>query len=85
MKGLRTRFGIVPLTFAIGLALGSALTGVAWAYQTHMQNALSSLNNAAYELNQAVSDKGGHRANALTYVNKAIQETKWGIEYANTH
>lgn len=81
MKALKTRF-FVPAVFALGLLIGLAAMGTAWAAQTHMQNALSDLQNAQYQLQQATPDKGGHRVNALNYVEKAIQETRWGIQYA---
>lgn len=47
--------------------------------QPHMQAALSALNNAKSELEQANADKGGHRANALGLVNRAIDEVTKGI------
>ncbi len=48
--------------------------------QPHMQNALSALENAKTNLNNATTDKGGHRAKALDYVKDAISEVKKGID-----
>jgi len=50
--------------------------------QPHMQSALDSLRNAKRELDQATSDKGGHRAKAIDLVKEAIAEVKAGIEAA---
>lgn len=84
MKRLLSRFGIVPLVFAFGLLIGSALTGTAFAvYQPHMYNALNSLSNARNELQMANNDKAGHRKVAMNLVNQAIQQVHWGIQSAN--
>ena len=56
-----------------------AVTSGAAADQPHMQAALDALNNAKSELNQANADKGGHRANAISLVNQAIDEVTRGI------
>lgn len=84
MKQLISRLGIVPVTFVLGLLVGGGLAGGAVAAnQPHMQNALSALQTAHYELSVAVADKGGHRDSAISYVNSAIQQVKQGIQYAN--
>ena len=57
----------------------------AMADQPHMHDALSALQRAKSELEQATRDKGGHRDNALIRVNEAIIEVKEGIEYDRTH
>ncbi len=86
MKNAIIRFRYVALTFALGLLLGGALVGTALAVnQPHMQSALSSLQTARYNLEHATSDKGGHRTNALNYVNYAITEVQRGISYSNNH
>src|SRR5947209_4212268 len=72
---LGNRLGI--LLFVFGM-----LFGVAWATQVHMSNAMHDLQSAAYELNQAAPDKGGHRVQAVNLVNQAIQQVKWGMQYA---
>ena len=48
--------------------------------QPHMQAALTALENAKNNLNNATADKGGHRIKALGYVNDAISEVQKGIE-----
>jgi hypothetical protein len=48
--------------------------------QPHMQRALDLLRDAKSNLEAATSDKGGHRARAIGYVNNAIDEVKKGID-----
>lgn len=48
--------------------------------QPHMQTALTALESAKNNLEQASSDKGGHRVKALDLVKDAIKEVKKGIE-----
>lgn len=62
---------------AIGFVAGQAS-----AYQPHMQNALDRLRGARAELSAAAADKGGHRVRAIGYVDRAIEETRAGIQYA---
>ena len=47
--------------------------------QPHMQSALDRLKDARNNLDRANPDKGGHRAKAIEYVNKAIDEVNLGI------
>ena len=63
--------------FFIGLVSGQALAG-----QPHMRNALNALNTAADQLQQAQTDKGGHRAKALALVGQAQAEVQAGINFA---
>jgi len=56
-----------------------AVPGGAGGDQPHMQAALDALNSAKSELDQATADKGGHRANAISLVNQAIDEVTKGI------
>lgn len=51
------------------------------ADQPHMEKALDALRTAKRELNDASSDKGGHRARALGFVEKAINEVERGIKF----
>jgi hypothetical protein len=70
----------------MGVALCALVAGVtAWAGQPHMQKALTHLNQARDELQQASNDKGGHRQNALDLVNRAITQVEKGMEYAKEH
>jgi hypothetical protein len=48
--------------------------------QPHMQAALSFLKSAKSDLERATTDKGGHRVNAIKFVDQAIDEAKKGIE-----
>jgi hypothetical protein len=47
--------------------------------QPHMTAALNQLYSAKKNLEEATADKGGHRANALGFVNKALSEVGLGI------
>ena len=51
--------------------------------QPHMQAALDLLRQARTNLERATTDKGGYRKKAIDEVNKAIDETKKGIEAGN--
>ena len=51
--------------------------------QPNMEAAIEHLRAAQDNLQDAASDKGGHRARALELVQQAIQETQEGIEYAS--
>ena len=75
-----TQIAALGATLALGVAIGQAI-----AAQPHMEAALSALQSAKAELQQAVADKGGHRVKALDSVNTAISETRAGIEFAKTH
>ncbi len=45
-----------------------------------MQQALEYLRQAKNNLEAASSDKGGHRKNAIGFVNEAIDQVKKGID-----
>lgn len=79
MKTFLSRIGKAPFTFALGLFIGLVVTGSAWAYQSHMQNALGNLYSARTQLNSAMSDKAGHRVSAISLVSQAIGQVKAGI------
>ena len=64
------------------LPVAGFVAGQALAYQPHMQSAMDHLRAARGELNAATADKGGHRARAISYVDRAINETRAGIAYA---
>lgn len=53
--------------------------------QPHMQAALEHLRAAQQELQQASSDKGGHRVKAEQSIRQAITHVEAGIRYDNTH
>lgn len=72
----------LALTAAFGLALGGGFfAGQATANQPAMQNALANLQQAKGNLQNATSDKGGHRVAAIAHVNAAIAEVQAGIRY----
>ncbi|GEM_PF-330078 len=72
-------------------ALGSVLVGGFWAGQAtaeresqpQMRSALANLRQAKGNLQQASSDKGGHRVAAVRLVDQAIAQTQAGIEFDN--
>jgi hypothetical protein len=80
-SALARRIGL-PALFLSGAIIGSAITGVAFANQPHMVNALHDLQTAQSQLNAATADKGGHRDNALSLVSQAISQVRAGIAYA---
>lgn len=53
--------------------------------QPHMQEALTSLQQARHHLESAIPDKGGHRSAALKACDEAIKHTQEGIQYAKEH
>ena len=55
------------------------------ADQPHMQAALDALRLAKRELEQATTDKGGHRARAMGLVNQAIVQVEKGVEFDRRH
>ncbi len=52
--------------------------------QTHMSAALGHLKNADQQLQQASSDKGGHRVRAMQVTEQAMSQVEQGIQYAKT-
>ena len=81
---LRTKAILAATMLAMTSAVGYGV-GVAQADQPHMQGALADLQAARGELQAALPDKGGHRANAMRLTNQAILETEAGIGFAATH
>ena len=85
MNGKVTRRSVVKTMLAasvVGLAIpgkGSA------ADQPHMQAALDHLRAAKNELEKATTDKGGHRAKALTLTRDAIVQVEEGIKFDRRH
>jgi hypothetical protein len=61
------------------------LPGYVKADQPHMEAALGALRNAKRELENATSDKGGHRAKAIKLVNQAMSEVERGISFDRHH
>jgi hypothetical protein len=69
----------VVLTFA-ALAGYRALAGEG---QPNMREALHHLQEAKESLDKATANKGGHREKALELTQKAIEEVKAGIQFAD--
>lgn len=85
-----TRRSAVALLGLAGLSIPALLHGQPQPargddQQPHMQLALDALKTAKHHLDEAIADKGGHRAKALELVNSAISETQAGIAYAASH
>lgn len=53
--------------------------------QPRMVEAIDHLERGLAALKAATPDKGGHRANAIQHVERAISETRAGIAYDNRH
>ena len=64
---------------------GGALVGGAMADQPKMHSALDHLRAARADLQDATSDKGGHRNRALAATNQAINQTEAGIAFDRRH
>jgi hypothetical protein len=63
----------------IGVVLGAS---VAYANQPHMVSALETLRAARADLQQAVSNKGGHKERAIGLIDQAIEQVRAGIAFA---
>jgi hypothetical protein len=73
--------GLGAAALAVTLSTG-VLIGRATADQPHMHNALDALKQARAELEMSSPDKGGHRVLAIEATERAIRETRAGIDYA---
>ena len=71
--------------FAVALLLGAATVAAAVPDQPFMQAARADLQTAKRELQRATANKGGHRANAISLVNRAIAQVNVGINYDRRH
>ena len=72
--------------FVLSLVLlAGFVAGQVTAAQPHMQNALTHLRAARHSLDQAVADKGGHRAKAIELVDAAIDQVEKGMTYDRRH
>jgi hypothetical protein len=79
-KGIAMKL-VASLLLVCALAVVSCVSTTTYADQPHMEAALRSLQEARQHLAQATHDKGGHRAEALQAVDRAIAQTRKGIEY----
>ena len=78
------RKSLIAGAFAATLALGAAI-GVAVADQPMMHRALENLHQARNNLENATSDKGGHRVAAIRDIDAAIHEVEEGIRFDRRH
>ena len=67
---------------AVGVAAVAAAPGEALADQPNMRKALAALEDARGFLQNAATNKGGHRAKALDLTSQAIGEVRAGIRFA---
>lgn len=81
MTDFLKRFNIIALVLG-AMLLGSVVTGttVAAAYQGHMVAAQNQLGFALNQLNMALADKAGHRAQAISLVKQARTQVQLGIQ-----
>lgn len=77
MLNQRTIFGVVVLLCAI--------SSIALADQPYMRAARTDLQQARARLQNATSNKGGHRVKALEHVNRAIGLVNQGIAWDRRH
>ncbi|MBS0546777.1 MAG: hypothetical protein JSR24_03445 [Proteobacteria bacterium] len=75
------RFGLASSVacLVIGTIAGATITQAA---QPHMVSALEMLRSARAELVRATPNKGGHREHAIEAVDRAIEQTRLGINFA---
>jgi hypothetical protein len=78
------RFTLQQILPVIGLGALAAWPSKA-ENQPHMHSALGHLRAARKSLEEADTDKGGHRTKAIQLVDQAIRQVEEGIEFANRH
>ena len=77
-----------PGRSVIGVFVLLVLCGLSYANppdQPYMQAARTDLQQARASLQRAEHNKGGHRVNAIAYINSAITEVNRGIDFDRTH
>ena len=70
----------IIVVLMIGIFLGAGMGSWAAIHQPHMMAALQALQKAKVELETGEHNKGGHRVKALDLVQRAIEQTRKGIE-----
>lgn len=73
------------IIFAAAFLLSAVTIAAAVPDQPFMQAARADLQTAKRELQRATANKGGHRANAISLVNRAIAQVNAGIAYDRRH
>jgi uncharacterized protein HemX len=71
----------VIVVLVVVLLLGGGIAGWAEMRHPHLRAALDHLQAARSELQLAEPNKGGHREKAIEFVDRAIEQTKRGIEF----
>jgi hypothetical protein len=79
MKNKMMIFGITA-AFSVGFA-----TQALAEKQPMMHRALTQLEEARRELENATPYRSGHRERAIEHINAAINEVRLGIEFDDTH
>ena len=74
----------IAAAFVLGAALSSTVA-LAKDKQPMMKAAIGNLQDAKRNLNNATSDKGGHRVKALEFIDSAIDQVQKGIDFDNEH
>jgi hypothetical protein len=76
-------------TFALAVALGTVVatgyTNTASADQPMMEKALGNLKEAIVNMQNATDDKGGHKAKAIDFTKKAIEQVEKGMAFDSKH
>lgn len=70
---------------SIALATMLAFNTAGADVQPKMNDALGSLKSALASLQNATSDKGGHRVKAISLTKSAIEQVEKGIKFDNKH
>ncbi|RKH68538.1 hypothetical protein [Corallococcus llansteffanensis] len=79
------RRSIVAATATVAFFLGCATNHAYAERQPRMRDALAHLEAALSDLRAATSDKGGHRAKAISLTEQAISSVRDGIQFDNRH
>jgi hypothetical protein len=79
------KISTLALAATLSLVVGNGAVRDASADpQPRMYSALDHLQQARADLVKATANKGGHRAKAIELVDRAIDEVKLGIRFANS-
>jgi hypothetical protein len=71
----------IVITLIVVFLMGGAVGSWASSHWMHWETALEDLRHAKTELEKAEHNFGGHREKAIEHVQRAIDETRMGVEY----
>jgi hypothetical protein len=71
----------IVIALIVVFLMGGAAGSWAASHWHHWEAALDDLRHAKMELEKAEHNFGGHRDKALEHVQRAIEETRKGVEY----